>query len=137
MTKKVKLAILDRDLKARTYKQFSLNDDGTKIQVKSGGKAHFNPAIDNDSFVELPRRKLLMPWVIEWQRVYFAKNGATKCVNFRTGEVPFPDRKTIMDAAGSEMLRNIGKEKTETSMISYITLGICFLILLKLIGVIA
>jgi hypothetical protein len=80
MTKKVKLAIFDRDLKAREYKHFDVTDDGSKIRVRSGGKRNFNPTFDNDSFIEFPRPRYLGGG---WDRVYFARNGAKACVRFR------------------------------------------------------
>lgn len=137
MTKKVKLAVFDKDLKARIYKKFSVTDDGAKIQVRRGGKANFNPTFDNDSYIEFPRRSLLKPWAIVWDRVYFAPNGAKKCVNFRTNAVLDPDPTEVMKAAGTEMLKNLGKEKAETPLLTYIMLGILVLVLLKVFGMIA
>jgi len=83
MTKKLKLAIFDRDLKAREFKHFDVTDDGSKIRVRTGGKRNFNPTFDNDSFIEFPRRSLVPPFNITWDRVYFARNGAKACVRFR------------------------------------------------------
>ena len=83
MTKKVKLAVFDRDLKARQYGNFEVTDDGSKIRVRTGGKRNFNPTFDNDSFVEFPRRSFLPPFKTTWDRVYFARNGAKACVRFR------------------------------------------------------
>lgn len=137
MTKKVKLAVYDKDLKARIYKNFHVTDDGAKIQVRRGGKANFNPEFDNDSFIEFPKRSLLRPWRIGWNRVYFAPNGAKACVNFRTKTVLEPDPSLVLKAAGTEMLRNLGKEKAETPMLTYIMLGILIFIAMKLFGVIA
>lgn len=137
MTKKVKLAVFDGDLKARTYKKFPVTDDGGKIQVKRGGKANFNPEFDNDSFIEFPHRSLLKPWTIGWDRVYFARKGAEKCVNFRTENIPGPDPTLVMNAAGTEMLRNLGKEKAETPMLTYITVLLLIFLVLKALGVIA
>lgn len=137
MTKKVKLAIFDKDLKARTYKNFPVTDDGAKIQVKRGGKANFNPEFDNESFIEFPKRSLRPPWRIHWNRVYFAPNGAKKCVNFQTLTVLEPDPSLVLKAAGTEMLRNLGKEKAETPMLTYIMLFILIVLALKVFGVIA
>jgi hypothetical protein len=136
-TKKVKLAVYDKDLKARIYRKFQVTDDGSKIQVKRGGKANFNPGFDNDSFIEFPKRRFIPPWAIKWDRVYFVPNLAKKCVNFRTQTVLEPDPSLVLKAAGTEMLKNLGKEKTETPLFTYITLGILILIALKLFGVIA
>jgi hypothetical protein len=131
------LAVYDKDLKARIYKKFPVTDDGAKIQVRRGGKANFNPEFNNDSFIELPKRSLLRPWVIGWNRVYFAPNGAKKCVDFRNEVVLDPDPTLVMKAAGTEMLRNLGKEKAETPIITYVMLLILILLALKLFGVMA
>jgi len=131
------LAVYDKDLKARIYKKFPVTDDGSKIQVKRGGKANFNPAIDNDSFIEFPKRSLLRPWAISWQRVYFAPNGAKKCVNFQTKTVLDPDPSLVLKAAGTQMLNNLGKEKIETPILTYIMLFLLIVAVLKLFGVIA
>ena len=88
MSKKVKLAVYDKDLKARIYKKFPVSDDGTKILVKWAGTENFNPEFDNDSFIEFPKRSLFKPWTLNWQRVYFAPKLAKKCVNFKTQDRP-------------------------------------------------
>ena len=124
-------------MKARTYRNFPVTDDGAKIQVKRGGKANFNPSFDNDSFIELPKRALFRPWKVNWHRVYFAPNGAKACVNFQTETVLEPDPSLVMKAASSEMLQNLGKEKPETSFLTYLQLGLLIFIVLKLLGVIA
>jgi hypothetical protein len=136
-TKKVRLAIYDKDLKARTYKKFDLTNDGAKIRVKTGGKGNFNPEIDNDSFVELPKRAFLRPWITNWQRIYFVPNWGKKCVNFQTSKVLDPDPDSVRKAASTTMLNNLGKEKAETSLLTYIMLGLLIFIALKLLGVIA
>lgn len=83
MTKKVRLAVFDRDLKAREFGDFELTGDGSKISVRKGGKRNFNPTLDNDSFIELPYRSMFSPWKVSWRRIYFARNGAKSCVRFR------------------------------------------------------
>lgn len=136
MTKKVKVAIFDRDLKARTFKSFPVSDDGSRIRINPSGKGYFAPKFDNDSYIELPRRSLLMPWKIVWDRIYFVRRGADTCVNFRTGEVPGPDPELVKMAAGTELLKNLGREKPETPVLLYIIFFIVLLILLKVMGVI-
>ena len=131
------MAVYDKDLKARTYRSFPVTDDGAKIQVRRGGKANFNPSFDNDSFIEFPKRSLFRPWKIVWNRVYFAPNGAKACVNFQTKTILDPDPGQVMKAASSTMLQNLGKEKSETPTLTYITLFLLIAILLKLFGVIA
>jgi len=54
MSKKVKLAIVDKDLKARTVKKYPVSDSGEQIRIVSGGEGHFMPYFDNESFIEFP-----------------------------------------------------------------------------------
>ena len=136
MSKKVKLAIIDKDLRARTFKKFPLSDDGAKIKVKSGGDGHFMPEIDTDSYIELPSRSVFPPWRIKWNRFYFVIKGAKKCIDFKTGGVTGPDSSLVLEAAGTTMLMNLGKEKKETEMIVYIILLVVIGMALKVFGVI-
>lgn len=142
MTKKVELAVFDKDLKARTVGKFPLSKDGTKIKVRTGGKRNFSPSFDHSSYIEFPYRSLVTPWRISWKRVYFVRNAASECVNFhRTPEgfteVPQPDPEIVMEAAEAAILKGIGKDKQETPMILYIILAAVAITLLKVLGVIA
>lgn len=130
MTKKVELAIFDKDLKVRTLGKFSVSKDGTKIAVKRGGKANFNPTFDNESFIEFPKR------FGGWRRIYLVRKGANACVNFQTGKVLGPDPELVIEAAESTILANIGKDKEETPIIMYLILGGIVLMALKIFGVI-
>lgn len=134
---KVLLAILDKDLKARTFKKFPLSSEGSKIDVVNAGKGYFMPKIDNDSFIELPYRSLLTPWKLSWRRFYVAVRGSDACINFKTGEVNGPDPHQVIEAAKSELIKNFGKEKQDTPTLLYIVLGVTILTLLKVLGVIA
>lgn len=133
---KVTLAILDKDLKARTFRKFPLTSDGTKIDVVNAGKGYFMPRIDNDSFIELPSRSMIPPFKRKWDRIYVAIRGAKACINFRTEEVYGPDPQQVVDAAKSELITNFGKEKQDTPMLVYFNLVLNVLIFLILIGVI-
>lgn len=137
MSKKVKLAVYDKDLKARIYKKFPVSDDGTKILVKRRETENFNPEFDNDSFIEFPKRSLFKPWALSWQRVYFAPKLAKKCVNFQTKTVLEPDPSLVLKAARTTMLNNLGREKAETSLLTWIQIGLLVFIALKVLGVIA
>ena len=130
MTKKVELAVFDKDLKVRTLGKFPVSQDGTKISVKRGGKGNFNPTFDNESFIEFPKR------FGGWRRIYLVRKGAKACVNFQTEDVEGPDPELVIEAAESEILRNIGKDKEETPIITYLILGAIILIALKVFGVI-
>jgi hypothetical protein len=135
MTDKVKLAIIDKDLKARVFKKFPLTEDGAKIKVVESGKGMFKPAIDNDSYIELPSRSILPPWRRTWNRIYFVNKGATKCFDFKTGKIAGPDPALVLEAAATTMLMNLGKEKQETDLIIYIILAVIIGIALKVFGV--
>ena len=142
MTKKVEVAIFDKDLKARTVGAFPLSKDGTKIKVRTGGKRNFNPSFDHSSYIDFPRRSLIPPFRTVWKRVYFVRNGASECVNFnRTPdgftEVPQPDPELVMKAAEASILEGIGKDKQDTPIIQYLTLAAVVLVILKVFGVIA
>jgi len=131
MTKKVKLAIFDKDLKARTYANFPLSKDGSRISVRRGGKRNFNPTFDNESYIEFPKR------FGGWKRIYFVRNGAKACVNFKTEKIAEPDPELVMEAAEAEILKGIGKDKQDTPLIQYMILAAVILTLLKVLGVIA
>lgn len=137
MTKKVKLAIFDKDLKARTYASFPLSKDGSRISVRRGGKRNFNPTFDQESYIELPYRSIIPPFSIKWNRIYFVRNGAKACVNFKTETILEPDPELVMQAAEAEILKGIGKDKQDTPMIQYIMIFLLIGILLKVFGVIA
>jgi len=138
MTKKVKLAIFDKDLKARTVKRFPVSDSGEQIKVKSGGEGHFMPYFDNNSFVDFPYRALSSPWKISWDRIYFVKKGAKQCVSFETGMVYGPNPEDMKRAVGSTLLSQIGKETQKFPVwILYITLLAVLGIAMKVFGMIA
>lgn len=126
LSKQVELAIFDNDLKARTVKKYDLSEDGTKIRVKSGGEAHWMPTFDNDSFLELPKRKKYFLFgSMTWRRLYFVKRNAAKCVDFKTETVSGPDPEQLKEAVGGLMLKDLGKGGQETPLWVYIiVLGI-------------
>ena len=134
MTKKVKLAIFDNDLKARIVGNYPISDSGNQIKIKSGGEAHFMPLFNNDSFIEFPR-----PWYLGggWNRIYFVKKGAKACVNFTTGEVSGPDPEQVKKSVGSTLLDQLGKEKPPfPAWVLYLILLLVFGIAAKVFGVI-
>lgn len=83
MPEKLKTLVIDRDLKGRLFEKFPVTKDGSKINIRSGGKGHFNPLFDNDSFVEFPRRSPIPPFRTVYDRVYIVRNGAKACYQFR------------------------------------------------------
>jgi hypothetical protein len=134
MTRKVTVALLDKDLKA-TIKKFPLNSDGTRIEIVSGGKGHFLPAIDNDSFVAFPKKFLF--WTYGHERLYFAMKWAKKCINFKTPEVFGPDPEQVINAAKAEIVSNFGKQKQDIHFLTYLQILILIGIALKVFGVLA
>lgn len=136
MTKKVKVAIFDQDLKIRQFGNYPLTSDGSKINVRSGGKAHFNPSFSNTSYLEFPYRSISNLFRIQYRRVYIVRNNANKCVNFDTEEVPAPDPDEVMKAASAKILENMGKESQDTALILYIILAAIAIVALKVFEVI-
>lgn len=136
MARKVKVALFNKDLRAE-LKNFPLSADGTKIEIAQGGKAHFKPKINNESFIEFPYRHPLSFWKVSYQRIYFAMKWSKKCVNFHTGEVFGPDPDAVMEAASAQILKNKAEEEKSVHWTTYATLGMVLLILLKVLGVIA
>jgi len=136
MTKKVKLAVFDKDLKARTVKLFPVSDSGEQIRVKSGGEAHFMPYFGNDSFIEFPYRALTSPWKISWDRIYFVKKGAKQCVDFETETVYGPNPEDMKNAVSSSLLGKLGTdEKAFPVWIIYAILLMNIGVVLKVFGV--
>jgi len=135
MSKKVKLAIVDNDGKARTVKKYPISEDGTKIRVVSGGEGHFMPSFDNDSFVEFPK-KLFGIIPSGWDRVYMVKKRGKACINFQSGKVEGPDPEQLKEAVGSTMLNQLGKDKPPfPTWIIYFMLLLNIGIALKVFGV--
>jgi len=135
MAKKVTLAIFDRDLKVRTLGKFKVSKDGSKISVKRGGKAHFNPSFDNDSYLEFPRSRLLGGG---HKKIYIVRRGSSSCVSFKDdpATVYGPDPEEVMNAAKAEILDGLGKDKQDTPIIVYIILALAFITTMKVLGVI-
>jgi hypothetical protein len=136
MSDKVKLAIFDQDLVVRKFGKFELSSSGSKIKVKSGGEGHFMPSISNTTYLEFPRRSPIPPFKKYYERVYFVRNTASACVDFKTEEVPIPDPEQVMKMAGAKVASNWGKEKQEIPFLMWLILGGIVMILAKVFGVI-
>lgn len=136
MGDRVKLAIIDSDLKVRKQGKYEISERGDSIKVITGGENHFQPKIDGDSYLEFYRRSLIPPFRKVWERVYFVRNKAPKCVNFKTLEVFMPDAEQLKKAVASTMLSKIGREETKVNPIFYVILIILIGIALKVFGVI-
>ena len=116
---------------------FPVSESGDKIHVKQGGKEHFKPTFDNDSYIEFPKRAFPAFWQIRWERVYFARKLAKKCVNFRTGELAGPSPEFVEEMATKIMLDKLNKQKQEMSWQIWAILAISIFTLLQVMGVIA
>ena len=130
MSKKVKVAVFDKDQKIRKLQDCEISKDGSKIRVSKGGKGHFYPSFDRSSFLEWPYRAITSFWKTSYERIYVVRNHASKCVNFETMEVPDVDLEEIEKAAENSILKGIGSEEKDTPFVQYAILGICILILL-------
>ena len=135
MTKKAKLITFDGDLKAE-IKEYPVSDSGDRIKVTKGGEGHFMPVFTNSSFLDLPYRSLSSPWKISYKRTYFARKLSKSCVDFQTGTLEGPDPETVLDLAGTKMLKNLGKDEEKTSLIQWVTLALLVFIILNQLGVI-
>lgn len=133
---RVKLAIVDPDLKARVLKKFRITEGG-RIDVVSSGKGYFAPKFDNDRYIEFPRRSFVPPFKTRYERIYIAIRGADACIDFKTPHVPGPDPKQVIETAQAEIIRNFGKQKQETAIWTFVQVGLLVFIVLKLLGVIA
>ena len=131
---KVNLAIIDKDLKIRTLKKYSLSKNGQQINVTSGGENHFMPEISNTSYLEFPYRAITSLWKVSFKRIYFAMNKAKKCVDFESGDVSLPSPEQMEEAMGATMLGMIGKDKSDMTWWNWAVLVFSFLSFIILIN---
>lgn len=136
MTDKVKLAIIDKDLRIRRLKKFPVSPDGQRIQIKQGGKGHWKPTFGTGSILWFPYRKITSFWKLSYRPVCMVINGASQCIDFSTGQVFEPDPETVEKAARNALIRNFGKRKEEISIFTWFQLLLLIVILAKLFGVI-
>lgn len=152
MQKKVKVAVFGKDQRV-TIKKVPLSDDGTKLKITSGGKNHFMPDFDNNSYLEWPK-------LGGTEKIYFVRNLARKCVSFESKVqiVEEIDRETgkpilkeamnpeisvygfdpeiVLEIARNEIGRNLGKdEKVQTPIILIVLFLLNLIMFLKIIGV--
>ena len=139
MTRKVKVAIFDNDLRVEIRK-CDISDKGNKIRIASGGTSNWKPSFDNDSFLEFPRGKLEI-WKPKWTRYYIVKKKGAKCVNFseKSPTIPGPDPEALKLSNLNLLATKIGKD-TNQGIPWYIwailiTSGLSFLLLLQMSGV--
>jgi hypothetical protein len=133
MARKVKVALIDKDLKVE-FKNFPLTSDGAKIDITQGGKAHFKPAIGTTHYLDIPaKKKYLFFGERLYKKTYFVMRWAKKVIDFKTPDISGIDIDAVMNAAGNKILESKGKQKTETSIIQIATAILVFLNLLLLL----
>ena len=135
MTRKVKLAIFDADLKATT-KKYPISDSGNHILVTKGGEKHFMPTFDNTSFIEFPVRFPWSFWKTSYERIYFVRKLAKKCVNFKTEEIEGPSPEFVKEMGAKVMLDRLNKQKQETGWQIWLLLAVSIFTLLSVMGVV-
>lgn len=110
MGKKVDVAVFDRD-NIVEWKEYKLNESGTKISIVPEGAGYFMPEIDNDSALYFPRfKKYFFFGERSYKKVYFVNNKAKKCFNFKTGEISLPDPEVVKSAVGVALAGRIGQD---------------------------
>jgi hypothetical protein len=132
LTKKVKVAVFDKDQKVRKLEMCEIGKDGSKLKINKGGKKHWYPSFDRTSFLEWPK-----PWHKGggYERIYLVRNHASQCVNFETQTVPDVDLDEIKKAIGNAGLDKLGNQKQDTPFISWITLLVVIFGILIQMGV--
>ena len=135
MTRKVKLAIFDADLKVE-IKKYPISESGNHILVTKGGEKHFMPTFDNTSFIEFPVRFPWSFWKTSYERIYFVRKLAKKCVDFKTEKIEGPSPEFVKEMGTKVMLDRLNKQKQETGWQIWLLLAVSIFTLLYVMGVI-
>ena len=135
MTRKIKLAIFDADLKA-TIKKYPISDSGNHILVTKGGEKHFMPTFDNTSFIEFPVRFPWSFWKVSYERIYFVRKLAKNCVDFKTEKIEGPSPEFVKEMGAKVMLDRLNKQKQETGWQIWLLLAVSIFTLLSVMGVV-
>lgn len=97
---KIRTLVYDRDLTVRTDKMFPISQDGSKISIKSGGKANFNPLFSNDCILQIPKRFGRV------EKIAVVRNKAKSCFRFRDAPTELSEKiktkddlKEVLEAA--------------------------------------
>lgn len=110
MTEKIKLFIIDKDLRVREQGKYEVGD-GDKIRIKSGGTENWNPTLSETSFIEKKGwKKYLLFGERGWKREYYVIRKGASCIDFKTPYVPTPDSKALKQANLNLLARDIGSE---------------------------
>jgi len=135
MARKLKLAIFDADFKAEIGK-YPISESGNQILVKSGGKEHFMPSFDHTSFLDFPVRYPWSFWKTSYQRIYFARKLAKKCVDFKTETLAGPSPEFVKEMGTKVMLDRLNKQKQETAWQIWLILAVSLFTLLNVMGIV-
>lgn len=142
MTKTVKIAVFDGDLKAE-LKNYPLSKSGNKINIVAEGAGYFMPEIGPTNFLDWPSTKRFVLFGSRtYKRIYFARKKAKKCVDFgrEEGFVYGPDEEQMKRANMNLLAEKIGSESQKgVPWYAWITVGLSvlnFIILLQMSGVI-
>jgi len=110
MTEKIKLFIIDKDLRIRESGNYEVGD-ADKIRYKSGGTENWNPVIGETTYIEKKGwRKWLLFGQRNWIREYYTLRKGEKCIDFKTGDIPTPSPEKLKLANAGLLARDIGKD---------------------------
>ena len=140
MTEKIKLFIIDKDLRVRESGNFEVGD-ADKIKYKSGGTENWNPVIGETTYVE---KKGWKKWILfgqrNWVREYYTIRKGEKCIDFKTEDIPTPNPEALKKANLSLMAKDIGKDSNPNipwqMWATFIFSLLTFFLMLNLAGVI-
>jgi len=110
MTEKIKLFIIDKDLRIRESGNFEVGD-ADKVKYKSGGTENWNPVIGETTYIEKKGwKKYVLFGQRNWVREYYTIRKGEKCIDFKTGDVPTPNPEKLKLANASLLAKDIGKD---------------------------
>jgi len=140
MTEKIKLFIIDKDLRVRESGNFEVGD-ADKIKYKSGGTENWNPQISETTYLE---KKGWKKWLLfgerNWIREYYTIRKGEKCIDFKTGDIPTPNPESLKKANLSLLAKDIGKDSNPPTpwqmWAAFIFSLLTFIMMLNMSGVI-
>lgn len=141
MTEKIRLFIIDNDLRIRESGDYEIGDSN-KIRLKSGGTENWNPKIGPLTFVEKPSwKKYLIYGQRGWRREYYVRKKHGMCINFGTNDNDTaPDLEAIDESIASTQLNKIGQPEQKGQpwqlWATFIFSLLSFILILNIAGVI-
>lgn len=135
LANRITVAVYDKDLTVRGgLRKHRIARTGDKICIHRGGKANFNPDFDHECVLKIKYPK----WKF-WKRSFdlvIVDNQGAKCINFRTQTITGPNVEDVKKAAETTLLEHLGKEKGETTFLTYMIILGLLVIALKVFEVI-